>query len=100
MKYLKIPRQTYQDMLMVLGQRPFNEVHVICRGLHDGYLRLDDGDCLIPSETVQLAVNFMHTRCTHCEVHEILKSILACPEVDVPSKPAPRGRKASETPKT
>jgi hypothetical protein len=100
MNYLKIQERTYNDMMAVLGKRPFIEVHVMCRGLQDGFLRADDGDCLIPAEVAQLAVNFMHTKCLHCEVFEILKAILAAPKIKVADNPTPRGRKASVTSKT
>ena len=100
MRYLKIKERTYTQMMAVIGQRPFNEVHIICRGLQDGFLRADDGDVLINAEVCQLAANFMHTKCLHCEVHEILKDILAATSLEVAEEPTPRGRKASVNSKT
>lgn len=100
MNYLKIQERTYNEMMAVLGKRPFAEVHIVCRGLQDGFLRADDGECLVPSEVAQLAVNFMHTKCIHCEVYEILKAILVAPKVEVADNPTPRGRKASVNSKT
>jgi hypothetical protein len=100
MRYLKIKERTYTQMMAVIGQRPFNEVHTICRGLQGLLLKADDGELLIKPEAIQPAADFMHTKCLHCEVHEILKDILAAPFVEVAEEPTPRGRKASVNSKT
>jgi hypothetical protein len=99
MKYLKIPEHVYTAMLAVLEQRPLKEVYELYNGLQ-GLHKANDGDLLVATETIQPVVNFMHTRCLHCEVHEILKAILAAPNIEVADDPTPRSRKASVNSKT